>query len=285
MNNQSYRDYLLVEKAIAFIEGQHAAQPSLARVAEAVGLSEFHFQKLFSRWVGISPKRFLQFLTKEHAKKLLAESRNVLDASLDAGLSGPGRLHDLLVQCEAVTPGEYKKMGAGLTIRYGVVDSLFGRCLIATTLRGICALMFMGRKSDDERLRELAAQWPRATLVHDARAIDALARRIFNFEPPTASAPLHLFVKGTNFQIKVWEALMAIPFGTVVAYQDIAAAVGHPGATRAVGTAIGSNPIPYIIPCHRVIRKMGAFGNYGSGPARKKAMIGWESAKREVHGL
>jgi len=285
MNSHLYRDYLVIERAISYIQDQRGSQPSLARIAGEVGMSEFHFQKLFSRWVGISPKRFLQFLTKEHAKALLTESRDLLDVSFGAGLSSPGRLHDLFVHCEAVTPGEYKKMGEGLTIRYGYFDSLFGRCLIAATTRGICALMFIGKDNDGARLRELAAQWPRAELVHDAQTTKALAYKIFDFDPPTGSTPLHLFVKGTNFQIKVWEALMAIPFGTVVSYQDIATTIGRPGATRAVGTAIGSNPIPYIIPCHRVIRKMGAFGNYGSGPARKKAMIGWENAKREIHGL
>lgn len=279
ISRQSAHDYTMVEKAIEFIEAHHETQPSLSTIASAVNLSEFHFQKLFSRWVGISPKRFLQFLTKEYAKKLIKDSRNLLDVTYGSGLSSPGRLHDLFVHCEAVTPGEYKLMGAGLSIWYGFAFSSFGRCMIASTDRGICALKFVSKKPVTRAKAWLQDQWPHADLIHDDVHADALARTIFQFEPRTEKAPLHLFIKGTNFQIKVWEALMAIPFGTAVAYQDIAVAIGRPGATRAVGTAIGNNPIPFIIPCHRVIRKMGRFGNYGGGRARKKALIGWESAQ------
>jgi AraC family transcriptional regulator of adaptative response/methylated-DNA-[protein]-cysteine methyltransferase len=277
---QLSRDYEIVEKAIAFIEAHHEAQPSLATIASAVNLSEFHFQKIFSRWVGISPKRFLQFLTKEHAKKLLKESKNLLDVTYDSGLSSPGRLHDLFIHCEAVTPGEYKIMGQGMTIRFGFAHSLFGKCLTAATTRGLCTLKFVQDMSEAESIQWLQRQWPCADLVQDDPLTDTLVQKIFSFESLPESAPLHLFIKGTNFQIKVWEALMDIPFGAAVTYQDIADHIGMPGATRAVGTAVGKNPIPFIIPCHRVIRKMGAFGQYGGGRERKMAMIGWESAKR-----
>jgi AraC family transcriptional regulator, regulatory protein of adaptative response / methylated-DNA-[protein]-cysteine methyltransferase len=276
---QLSRDYEIVEKAIAFIEAHHEAQPSLAAIASAVNLSEFHFQKIFSRWVGISPKRFLQFLTKEHAKKLLKQSRNLLDVTYDSGLSSPGRLHDLFIHCEAVTPGEYKVMGQGLSIRFGFSYSPFGKCLTASTSRGLCALKFVRDLSDAETIQWLRGQWPCADLVPDDLLTDTLVQKIFAFGSLPESAPLHLFIKGTNFQIKVWEALMAIPFGTAVTYEDIANHIGLPGATRAVGTAVGKNPIPFLIPCHRVIRKMGAFGQYGGGRERKMAMIGWESAR------
>ena len=283
LGQQLSRDYKIVEKAIAFIEGHHGAQPSLARIASAVNLSEFHFQKIFSRWVGISPKRFLQFLTKEHAKKLLKQSKNLLDVTYDSGLSSPGRLHDLFIHCEAVTPGEYKVMGKGLTIRFGFSHSLFGKCMIASTSRGLCALRFVRDMHKSEIIQSLKDQWPCADLIEDDPLIDTLVRRIFSFSNLPESAPLHLFVKGTNFQIKVWEALMAIPFGAAVTYQDIANHIGMPGATRAVGTAVGKNPIPFIIPCHRVIRKMGEFGQYGGGRERKMAMIAWESARRTAN--
>lgn len=274
-------DYDVVEKAIAFIEKNYQHRPSLADIAASVSLSEFHFQKLFSRWVGISPKRFLQYLTKEYAKTLLDESASLLDATFDAGLSSPGRLHDLFVHYEAVTPGEYKSRGEGLDIVYGVSPSPFGDCMMAQTSRGICALKFVSGRSLDELENYLSSLWPRAFLTLDHQAAKKLATLVFPFENQAAGAPIHLFVKGTNFQIKVWEALTRIPLGSAVTYEDIARHIGLPKATRAVGTAIGKNPIPFLIPCHRVIRKMGEFGNYGEGPNRKKALIGWEAAKKE----
>ncbi len=272
-------DYERVEKAIEFIEANKGIrQPSLSRIAESVNLSEFHFQRLFSRWVGISPKRFMQFITKEHAKKLLQESGNLLDVTYDVGLSSPGRLHDLFVRCEAVTPGEYKARGAGLVIRYGFTPSPFGRCLIASTDKGVCSLKFVRGNRDDDLVQWLGSLWPDAQLKKDTKEMSFLAARIFSFGFQERSAPVHVFVKGTNFQIKVWEALLMIPFGKAVTYQDIATHIGHPRAVRAVGTAIGKNPIPLLIPCHRVIPKMGDFGNYGEGTARKKAILGWEAA-------
>ena len=281
LNRQQAADYTIVEKAIQYIEANHGAQPSLASIASSVNLSEFHFQKLFSRWVGISPKRFLQFLTKEYAKKLLDDSRNLLDVTYDTGLSSPGRLHDLFIHCEAVTPGEYKSKGMGLDIIYGFSNSPFGACMIANTRRGICALKFARDRTQREIFLWLQQQWPKAILTLDNNAIQTLSRSVFSFENQQVRAPLHLYIKGTNFQIKVWEALTRIPFGKAVTYQDIARHIGLPGANRAVGTAIGKNPIPFLIPCHRVIRKMGEFGNYGEGRARKKALIGWEAARKK----
>jgi AraC family transcriptional regulator of adaptative response/methylated-DNA-[protein]-cysteine methyltransferase len=272
-------DYGRVEKAIRFIETEALRQPSLQEIASVVGLSEFHFQRLFSRWVGISPKRFLQFLTKEYARTLLEESRDVLSVTYDAGLSSPGRLHELFVTCEAVTPGEVKARGEGLAIEYGFHPSPFGRCLLARTDRGICGLSFVQEEAPEGLLVEnLSCRWPGAKIVESPRSTAALVKQIFAFPQDHEPAPLHLFVRGTNFQIQVWQALIRIPLGKAVTYQDIARHIGMPEASRAVGNAVGSNPIPFLIPCHRVIRKLGEFGNYGEGPQRKKAILGWEAA-------
>lgn len=271
-------DYERVETAIGYIEKNRRAQPTLQQIAQHVGLSEFHFQRLFGRWVGISPKRFLQYLTKEYAKTLLSGSRDVLDAAYDTGLSAPSRLYDLFVSCEAVTPGEYKTGGGQLTITYGIHPSPFGACLIATTNRGICAFQFNQGQTDNRMRDELQAQWPQAVLTTDDSKTAALMQSIFAASPQTAPVPLHLHLRGTNFQIKVWEALVRIPLGAVVTYQDLARAIGNPKGARAVGNAVGQNPIPFLIPCHRVIRKDGNFGNYGGGPLRKKALLGWEAA-------
>ncbi len=272
-------DYDRIEKAIKFIEKNFSLQPDLKEIADQVGLSEFHFQRLFSRWVGISPKRFLQFLTKEYAKQLLENSSNLLDVTYEAGLSSPGRLHDLFVTCEAVTPGEYKSKGEGITIRYGYHPSPFGECLLATTARGICGFFFVKNRARKDPLTELRFFWKNANIIEDPHASHELVERIFNPSFADSGTPLHLVLNGTNFQMKVWEALIKIPFGTVVSYEDVAIQVGLPGATRAVGSAVGKNPISYIIPCHRVIRKTAEFGNYGGGTARKKAILGWEAAR------
>jgi len=275
---QLAEDYARVEAAIRFIETRALKQPSLEEVAAAVGLSEFHFQRLFSRWVGISPKRFLQFVTKAHARRLLEESHDVLSATYEAGLSSPGRLHELFVTCEAVTPGEVKRRGEGLEIAYGFHASPFGRCLLALTPRGICGLSFVKEAPETRLVEDLRSRWPGAEIRQDPEATADTAARVFSFSPDHEPAPLHLFVRGTNFQIQVWEALLRIPLGKAVTYEDIARHIGAPGANRAVGNAVGSNPIPFLIPCHRVIRKMGEFGNYGEGPLRKKAILGWEAA-------
>ena len=272
------RDYDRIEKAIQYIEMHFDRQPELKAIAGHIGLSEFHFQRLFSRWVGISPKRFLQFLTKEYVKELLARPTSLLDAAYDAGLSGPGRLHDLFVACEAVTPGEFKAGGKGLTIAYGWHDSPFGECLIALTERGICWLSFVRNGNRQALIDEFTAVWKKARVVEDRNRTGPLVARIYDPAMWKRSSPLPVLVKGTNFQIKVWEALLKIPVGTVVTYEDIAVYIGFPKAVRAVGNAVGRNPVSFAIPCHRVVRKTAEFGNYGGGPARKKAMLGWEAA-------
>ncbi len=272
-------DYARIERAILYLDAHAQEQPRLAEVAAHVGLSPYHFQRLFTRWAGISPKRFLQFQTLEHAKQLLAERRSMLDATYDAGLSSGGRLHDLFVTLTAMTPGEFKQGGAGLTVQYGVHPSPFGDYLLAVCERGICALRFLTGTSSAEVVSELRAEWPRAALVEAPEATRPFGERIFPSRKPRTIQPLSLFVQGTNFQLKVWEALLRIPSGTVATYEDIAQALQMPRAARAVGSAVGDNPIALLIPCHRVIRKTGAFGDYRWGLARKRAMLTWESAR------
>ena len=267
--------YQLIEQAIQYIETNVHRQPELDEIASAIGLSEYHFQRLFTRWAGISPKRFMQFLTKEHAKDLLARSENLLETTHQVGLSSLGRLHDLFVNAEAVTPGEYKSHGAGLTIHYGLHLTPFGKCLIATTERGVCHLSFV-ETSEGNAIDTLVADWNQAEMIEDYRTTAPLIDRIFS--TPTPDTPLKLHLRGTNFQIKVWEALLHIPTGSLTTYEQIAAQIGNPNALRAVGTAVGHNPIAVLIPCHRVIRKSGEFGNYRYGPARKKALLAKEFA-------
>ena len=274
------QDYRLIEQAIRFIESNAARQPELDEVAAAVGMSEFHFQRTFTRWAGISPKRFLQFLTKENAKGLLAQSENLLDTTHRVGLSSLGRLHDLFVATEAVTPGEYKTRGAGVTIRYGIHPTPFGKCLIAATGRGICHLSFV-ESGEGSAIDNLVANWTQAQMIEDHKATAPLAARIFPDHAADArhnapGQPINLHLRGTNFQIKVWEALLNIPTGAVTTYEHIAAQIGNPNALRAVGSAVGHNPIAFLIPCHRVIRKAGEFGNYRYGSARKKAILARE---------
>ena len=274
---QSCEDYLRIEQAIHYIEAHYQSQPELDEIAASVGLSAYHFQRLFTRWAGISPKRFLQFITKEGAKSLLQRS-SVLESAYTVGLSGAGRLHDLLIATEAVTPGQYKTRGQGLTIRYGIHPSPFGLALIGMTERGICHLSFI-QASAEEALAALQQAWPKSALTADSRATGLILAGIFS--PETPLTPLNIHLNGTNFQLKVWEALLTIPQGQVSTYGQVAAKIGSPDASRAVGTAIGQNPIAYLIPCHRVIRKMGEFGGYRWGLARKKAVLGWEASQLE----
>jgi AraC family transcriptional regulator of adaptative response/methylated-DNA-[protein]-cysteine methyltransferase len=269
---QAASDYQIIAQAIRFIETHQRSQPNLAKIAKSVNLSEYHFQRLFTRWVGISPKRFLQFLTKENAKRLLAEN-SLLDTAYQSGLSSTGRLHDLLVQTEAVTPGEIKHKGAGLKVKYGSHPTPFGKAFIAATERGICRLSFEPEKA----LQALKADLGSAALEQDVTHTQHLIKEVFT--PTSGGTPLTLDLRGTNFQIQVWEALLRIPLGQVTTYQSIATAIGSPKATRAVGTAIGKNPVPLLIPCHRVIRATGEFGKYAFGSERKKAILGWEMAQ------
>lgn len=266
-------DYLLIEQAIQYLENHYKDQPSLEEVASSVGLSEFHFQRVFTRWAGVSPKRFLQYLTKEGAKEMLNRSESLMDTTYEVGLSSLGRLHDLFVTTEAVSPGEYKSRGEGVTIRYGLHASPFGKCLIAVTERGICHFGFV-QASEGAAIDNLIAEWKNARMIEDYHATASLIEPIFDLG--YRGKPLNIHLKGTNFQMKVWEALLQIPTGTVATYEDIAARVGKPTATRAVGTAIGHNPIAVLIPCHRVIRKAGEFGNYRYGTSRKKALLARE---------
>jgi len=284
-------DYSRIEAAIRFIDDNLPEQPGLDAVAASVGLSPFHFQRLFRRWAGVSPKRFLEVLTVAHAKRLLAESRSVLDAALDVGLSSPGRLHDHFVSIEAVTPGEFKTRGAGLAIRYGVHESPFGRALLATTDRGICALSFVGDDGGASEIEALRATWSGARVTRDTAETRAIAAAIFGGPRATNSRTRTatrrsadrwpLLVMGTNFQVQVWRALLRIPEGSVVSYEHVGRLASHAGASRAVGSAIGANRIAYLIPCHRVIRSVGATGDYRWGAARKRALLAWEFARAE----
>jgi AraC family transcriptional regulator of adaptative response/methylated-DNA-[protein]-cysteine methyltransferase len=275
---QSAEDYRRIEQAILFLEDHYKKQPSLEEVAGSIGLSEYHFQRLFTRWAGVSPKRFLQFLTKEGARELLDKSENLLATTHQVGLSSLGRLHDLFVTTEAVSPGEYKSRGEGVTIRYGLHASPFGKCLVAVTERGICHLGFVRREtSEGDAIDNLMADWKNARMIEDYKSTASLIEPIFDMHASDRGKPLNLHLRGTNFQLKVWEALLKVPVGAVTTYAGLAERIGQPTASRAVGNAVGHNPIAVLIPCHRVIRKVGEFGNYRYGALRKKALLAYES--------
>jgi AraC family transcriptional regulator, regulatory protein of adaptative response / methylated-DNA-[protein]-cysteine methyltransferase len=270
------RDYTRIALAIGFLRENAAARPDLATVARHAGLSEHHFQRLFTRWAGVSPKRFLQWLTLEDARRRLAATRNTLDLAAELGLSGGSRLHDLFVTLEAVSPGEALGGGAGIDIRWGLHDSPFGSALLGLSTRGICALHFVdGADEARERLHET---WPRAALQRDQDGTAETAQRIF---APLREArqPLSVLVKGSNFQVQVWRALLALPAGALTTYGELATAIGRPGAARAVGSAVGANAIAYLIPCHRVIRASGVISDYRWGAERKAAMLLREAAQ------
>jgi AraC family transcriptional regulator of adaptative response/methylated-DNA-[protein]-cysteine methyltransferase len=273
----SLDDYQRIEKAILFLEKNALRRPDLKEIARSVNLSEYHFQRLFRRWAGISPKRFLQALSLEHAKEALKNSGSLLKVTYEAGFSSPGRLHDLFVNMEAVTPDEYRKQGASLKIRFGFHPSPFGECLVAVTSRGISNLAFVPQGSRTRIIRELKKQWKHAEVLEDPSATRPYTDRIFNtVKPPD---PLTLYLKGTNFQIKVWQALLKIPLGAVASYEDVARQINRPGAVRAVANAVAHNPVAYLIPCHRVIRKTGVIGGYRWGSPRKKALLAWEASR------
>ena len=278
---QQANDYQRIEQAIRNLDQTAGRQPDLKQLAANLKLSESHFQRLFSRWAGVSPKRFLQFLTLDYAKCVMVNSDNLMDVTLESGLSSVSRLHDLFIECEAVTPGEYRSRGKGVSIMYGFHPSPFGECLLAATSRGICGLTFIQNGNGPQALEALSHRWGQATLTANSRVTRPLLEKIF----PTSRnyrKPVYLLVKGTNFQIKVWEALLRIPIGSIVSYSDVARHVGMPQAIRAVANAIADNPIHYLIPCHRVIQKLGTFGGYQGGPERKKALIGWEAASAKA---
>ncbi len=276
-------DFERVAEAIRYLERHRDRQPTLDAVAAAVGLNEFRLHRLFSSWAGTTPKRFLQYLTAEHAKRVLRESRSVLDAAFESGLSSAGRLHDLMVTLEAVSPGEYRRGGAGLTIRWGVHPSPFGDCLVALSGRGLCALEFVDGRRPEEAVAGIAAgRWPEASLAHDPAGTAEIARRIFPAPDRLPGGRFHLLVRGTNFQLRVWRALLSIPPGRVIAYGDLAARLGSPGAARAVGSAVGANPVSFLIPCHRVVRAATGLGEYRWGAERKRALLTWEAARSEA---
>lgn len=315
-------DYQRIAQAIRYLEENFRTQPTLEDIAAHLHLSPYHFQRLFRRWAGITPKRFLQFLTIEHAKTLLSESHTLLDTTNEVGLSSPSRLHDLFVTIDGMTPGQFKRKGAGIQVTYGFHTTPFGECLLATTKRGICALFFLDGTKDqlgqaslldpegsrsnkqgclfydatitatakEDALAALRKKWPAAELHEQPETTEGLINQIFPADPLLPDSPpilagkkrtASLFLKGTNFQLKVWEALLNIPPGFVCSYADIARQIGRPNATRAVANAIGANSVAYLIPCHRVLRKSGLVSGYRWNPIRKKAILAWEAAQRE----
>lgn len=269
-------NYQRIAKAIDYLRNHQANQPSLDEVAHQIGLSPFHFQRLFKEFAGVSPKRFLQHLTANHAKRLLRQPTSVLETSLQVGLSGPGRLHDLLINVDAVTPGQYKSAGEQLMIRFGSHESPFGNCLVATTPRGICRLDFVDGNLP-ELLTALQRNWPKAQLIEDPATTAPLIEKIFSHSRP--DGPLELLLRGTNFQLQVWQALLRLPAGQITSYRHLAEQLGQPRSSRAIGNAVGCNPIGYLIPCHRVLRSDGKLGGYRWGGSRKLAILGRELAK------
>lgn len=273
----SAADYHRIERAIQFLTANAATHPTLDDLAAHLRLSPFHLQRLFTRWAGVSPKRFLQALTLEHAKQLLSASASVLDTTYAVGLSSPGRLHDLFVAIEAVTPGEFKAAGAGLALRYGLAPTPYGQALVAVSDRGLCALHFLESNSNARpaALAILQTAFPQATLTEDPPAIRRWVDRIFRRSQHDLP-PIRLHLTGTNFQLQVWRALLRIPEGAAVSYAAVAKYIGKPAATRAVASAIGQNPVAWLIPCHRVLRTTGALGGYRWGEPRKQAMLARE---------
>lgn len=273
---ESRYHFQVIRRAIDAIDARGPGL-SLDALAAEVGLSPAHFQRLFSAWVGVSPKRYQQYLALDHARALLADRFTTLETAQAVGLSGSSRLHDLFLRWEAMSPGDFARRGAGLTIRWGWVDSPFGPALVMATERGICGLAFAAETGREAAMADLRARWPRADFVEDPGAIAAEAKAAFALK---GEARLHLI--GAPFQIKVWEALISIPTGQVTTYSEIAGAVGHPGAVRAVGTAVGRNPVSWLIPCHRALRKSGGLGGYHWGLPVKRALLAWESARAEA---
>ena len=275
-------DYDRIEAAIRYIDSHRMRQPGLAELAAHVGLSPSHLHRLFSRWAGVTPKRFLEFLTVRHARELLDNDESVLSAAHGSGLSGPGRLHDHFVAVEAATPGEYRSRGAGMRIAFGTADSPFGPVFVAWTGRGLCRVSFAGARDVAAEKRALRRTWGRALLEVDESRADSIAEAIFSAPFDANAGPLTVHVRGTNFQLAVWRALLRIPTGSVTTYGRLAEEVCSARAARAAGNAVGSNPVSFLIPCHRVIRATGESGNYGGGRSRKRCMLGWEASRSYV---
>lgn len=272
-------DYDVVRRALAFITTEWKRQPEIEEIAAHVGLSTSHLHHLFRRWAGLSPKAFLQAVTLDHARALLRDSASVLDAALEVGLSGPGRLHDLFVTHEAMSPGEWKAKGAGLVLRYGFHPSPFGEAIVVATPRGLAGLGFVDGEDRASALADMVRRWPMADFVEDAAATAPLARRAFDPTEWTAERPLRVVMIGTDFEVRVWETLLRIPLGRATTYSDIAQRIGKPSASRAVGAAVGRNPISFVVPCHRVLGRSGALTGYHWGVTRKQAMLGWEAGR------
>ncbi len=273
-------DYERVRQAIAYMSDTWRDQPDLEEIARDAGLSPAHFHRLFSRWAGISPKEFVQALTLDHARELLKGSATILDTAYEVGLSGPGRLHDLFVDHEAMTPGDYKRRGAGLEIAWSFHPSPFGRALVMATERGVAGLAFADGESEEQTIFEdMTRRWPAAKYVHAPETIAPYAARIFTPELWDKSDPLKVVLIGTDFEVRVWDALLRLPMGQAITYSDLASHVCSPRAARAVGSAVGRNPISFVVPCHRVLRKDGGLGGYHWGVTRKQAIIGWEAGQ------
>jgi AraC family transcriptional regulator of adaptative response/methylated-DNA-[protein]-cysteine methyltransferase len=278
------RDFARIARAIRYIEEHFRAQPRLAQIAQAAHLSEFHFNRLFRRWAGLTPRQYLAFVTARAARRALLSAPSVLEAAYEVGLSGPGRLHDLMVTLEAVTPGELRSCGAGLQLCGGFTDTPFGRALIASTPRGVAHLSFVEPGGEAQALAALAAHWPRAVFVRRDGAASTLAAQIWDPRPRAPAAALRLAVSGTNFQLKVWQALLQIGPDAPTTYAQLAEHIGAPGAARAVGNAVGANPVAWLIPCHNVLRQDGTLGGYHWGEDRKRAMLAWSSLSRPRPG-
>jgi AraC family transcriptional regulator of adaptative response/methylated-DNA-[protein]-cysteine methyltransferase len=272
-------DYDIVRRAIAHIRGNWRTQPDIADIAEAAGVSTTDLHHLFRRWAGLTPKDFLQALTLDHARALLRESASVLDATYEVGLSGPGRLHDLFVTHEAMSPGEWKTGGESLTIAYGFHPSPFGSALIMATTRGLAGLAFADSGEERAVLADMQARWPKATYMEDRAGTAPFARRVFDSATWHSGERLRVVLIGTDFETRVWEALMKVPMGRLTSYSEIAAKVCNPAAARAVGAAVGRNPVSFVVPCHRVVGKNGSLTGYHWGLTRKRAMLGWEAGK------
>jgi len=281
--NAALRESDAVRRAIAFISEHWRAQPTIESMADAAGLTSDELHHLFRRWAGLTPKAFMQALTLDHAKGLLRDSASVLDAALDSGLSGPGRLHDLFVTHEAMSPGEWKNGGAGMTLRYGFHPSPFGTAIVIASGRGLAGLAFADAGAEQASFADMKRRWPNATYVEDHEATAGLAQRIFDTRMWRADQPLRVVLIGTDFEVRVWETLLKIPMGRAVCYQDIATSISKPRASRAVGAAIGRNPVSFVVPCHRALGKSGALTGYHWGITRKQAMLGWEAGQVGFH--
>ena len=270
-------DYELVKHTLAFISENWRDQPSLETLADQAGISATHLQRLFTRWAGLSPKAFLQAVTLDHARGLLRDSASILETSYELGLSGPGRLHDLFVTHEGMSPGLYKAKGRGLTMTYGFHDCPFGRALILITSEGLAGLAFADPGEEASALADMRSRWSEATYTENPVATQPYAKRIFESQNWSSNQPLRVVFIGSDFEIRVWETLLRIPFGKASTYSDIAAHLGKPSAARAVGSAVGKNPISFVVPCHRVLGKSGGLCGYHWGLTRKRAILGWEA--------